>query len=194
VSCCAASTNFASATIAFAPSLWLLPACAALPWATTVIAPTPLRRVMIMSFARPDSKTSAQAAPWASVRRCAAEPGDPTSSSATQTTITGSCASAPTSSSAPSVAWITESPPFMSSAPGPIARPPSSRQPSKWPGGNTVSWWPISRIGAPGAAVRHTRWSPNPPSPGMTVHASEGNANASRSCAPTAFTPATFVV
>ena len=39
----------------------------------------------------------------------------------------------------------------MSSAPGPVARLPSSRQPSKWPGGNTVSWWPTSTTGAPAA-------------------------------------------
>jgi hypothetical protein len=44
---------------------------------------------MIMSFARPDSKTSAHAAPAASSRRCGAELGEPTSSSATDMTTIG---------------------------------------------------------------------------------------------------------
>jgi hypothetical protein len=87
---------------------------------------------------------------------------EPVSSSATEHSASGRSASAPTSASAASAVRMVASPPFMSSTPGPRSRSPARSHTSKVPGGNTVSWWPISTTRAAGGAaanagVVHTR-------------------------------------
>ena len=123
----ARSIQRAIARIALAPRWWALPAWAALPVASTVTVPVPLRRVMIASPARPASNTSATAAPRAAAASHRALSGDPTSSSATTAIVSGTLPSASTSCSARSANAITTRPPFMSSTPGPNPTSPSER-------------------------------------------------------------------
>src|ERR1019366_755865 len=183
--------------MAWAPSLCALPACAARPWPPAVIPPVPLRRVMMASPLRPASKTSAALDPLIDAARTPCPSGEPTSSSLTMTTRMGTTASSPpVAASAFSASGMTTRPPFMSSTPGPRARSPSRRKPSKLPGGNTVSRCPTSAT-APllgsCARVRKTRWSANR-SLGRTFTSTPSTAKSARSRVPTLRPPSGFSV
>ena len=104
---------------------------------------------MRRSPGRPDSKPSAQAAPFACARMIPCDSGEPTSSSATRMPCTGTRSRSPARFAATSPKSITAIPPFMSKAPGPTARPPSRLKPSNVPGAKTVSVWPRRKTGAP---------------------------------------------
>ena len=145
VSACKRRTRCASASIALAPPP-ASAACAARPVTAIRKRPRPLRAVFRWPAEVGGSHTNAAAAPSAARARSSRAVGLPISSSAVTTTRSGCvvCARRTASSS-------TTSPPFMSYAPGPYARPSSMRHGIAWsvPRGHTVSRWPRSTSGGP---------------------------------------------
>lgn len=144
-----ARTWCAASTSAFTPASGSRPACEARPRTATSNVPQPLRATFRCPPSAAPSNTSTVPHARARSSISAREWCEPTSSSV----VTNS--STPDGSAKVARPWIAWTrPPSMSYTPGPVARPPSTRNGrcSKVPRGKTVSWWPSTR----------TRGSPPP--------------------------------
>ncbi len=149
VSACSRMIFCAISSMALMPSAWLLPECAALPVTSRRMNTPPLRPVTTPPPGRPGSLLKTARAARASVMISSFDDGEPISSSAVKSAVTGAGAAANLLSAAMTKALMA-SPAFMSAQPGPDALPSAMRNGRRMasPCPNTVSRWPISRIGA----------------------------------------------